>query len=152
MKARARSVQIASATAVIVALFVLFWGSPLVAQQSDNQPTLSPQEKNGQMFFFQRCSLCHLPPLVGPTEGARLPFGPLLYGFLDNARNETRVRQVIRLGGAQMPGFQYALLPGEIEDVVAYLKSSMMKTPPEWFAQARARGPGAGRGGRGPID
>ncbi len=149
MKARAPSAQIAAAPAVIVALFLLCWGGPLVAQQSNKESALSPQEKHGQMLFFQRCSLCHLPPLVGPTDGARLPFGPLLYGYMDNARNETRVRQIIRLGGAQMPGFQYALEPGEIEDVVAYMKSSTMKSPPEWFAQAQARGAGAGRR---PID
>lgn len=149
MKARARLVQIASATAVIVALFLLCPGGPLIAQVSDRDSALSPQEQHGEMLFFQRCSLCHLPPLVGPADGARLPFGPLLYGYMDNARNETRVRQVIRLGGAQMPGFQYALEPAEIEAVVAYLKSSEMRTPPEWFVQAQARGPGMGRR---PID
>lgn len=138
MKVRALS------SAMAAALFAVLWGSLPAAQQS-GAPSLAPQEKNGEMLFFQRCSICHLPPLVGPSDSGRLPFGPLLYGFMDNARNESRVRQVIRLGGAQMPGFQYGLQPTEIEDIVAYMKSAPMKTPPEWFAQAQKRAP-RGRG------
>jgi mono/diheme cytochrome c family protein len=109
-------------------------------------PGLSPQEQNGEMLFFQRCSLCHLPPLAGPGSGARLPFGPLLYGYMDNARNEARVREVILKGGAQMPGFQYGLTPTEVEDIVAYMKTAPMKTPPQWFVEAQKRGAATGRG------
>ncbi len=176
MKARALSAQVASATASLVALYLLVGGRPLVAQQGESsqptpavvsvpkvevtnsnrvagkQPELSPQEKNGEMFFFHRCSICHLPPLVGDLQGARLPFGPLLYGFMDDPQNDTRVRNIIRNGGVQMPGFQYGLKPEEIENIVAYLKSSAMKTPPEWFAKAKSRGMGGGRGGAGPVD
>ena len=151
MKVRAPSVQIASATGVLVAVLLLGEGRPLVGQQSAKEAALTPQEQQGQMYFFQKCSICHLPPLVGSTQAARLPFGPLLYGYMDNARNETRVRQVIRNGGAQMPGFQYDLQAADIEAIVAYMKSSMMKPPPEWFTKAEARGPGTGRGG-GPVD
>lgn len=176
MKVRAPSAQIASATAVIVALYLLVGGSPLVAQQGGGsqpapavvfnpkvevtnqnrapatQPTLSPREKNGEFFFFQTCSICHLPPLVGDLQGARLPFAPLLYGFMDNPQKEIRVRQIIRDGGVQMPGFQYGLQSDEIENIVAYVKSPAMKTPPEWFAKAKARGIGGGRGGGAPIE
>ena len=151
MKVRSPSVQMASAMGILVVL-LLVQGRPLAAQQPSKEPALSAQEKQGEMHFFQRCSICHLPPLVGPGQSARLPFGPLLYGFMDNARNETRVRQVIRNGGAQMPGFQYGLQPAEIEDIVAYLKSSAMKVPPAWFTKAQTVAPGAGRGGAGPVD
>jgi len=136
----------------LLVVLLLLGGPSLAAQQASKEAALSPQEKQGEMHFFQKCSICHLPPLVGPGQSARLPFGPLLYGFMDNARNETRVRQVIRNGGAQMPGFQYGLQPAEIEDVVAYLKSSAMKTPPAWFAKAQTVAPGAGRGGGTPVD
>jgi mono/diheme cytochrome c family protein len=114
--------------------------------QPSKTPALTAQEEHGAMLFFQRCSLCHLPPLAGPGSGARLPFGPLLYGYMDNARNEARVRQVIMNGGAQMPGFQYGLSPTEIEDIVAYMKSAEMKAPPQWFVEAQKRGPATGRG------
>jgi mono/diheme cytochrome c family protein len=109
-------------------------------------PALTAQEEHGAMLFFQRCSLCHLPPLAGPGSGARLPFGPLLYGYMDNARNEARVRTVIMDGGAQMPGFKYGLTPTEIEDIVAYMKTAQMKTPPQWFVEAQKRGAATGRG------
>jgi mono/diheme cytochrome c family protein len=118
--------------------------------QNSGEAKLTPQEKHGEMLFFQRCSLCHLPPLVGPNDGARMPFGPLLYGWMDSARNESRIRQVIQLGGAQMPGFQYGLTAGEIDDIVAFMKSAPMKTAPEWFTQAQKRSP-RGRGER-PVD
>ena len=136
-------------SAVAVVLLTLLLGSPLAAQQPAS-PKLSPQETHGEMLFFQRCSLCHLPPLVGPADSARLPFGPLLYGFMDTPRNADRARQVIMIGGAQMPGFQYGLSASEVDDVVAFLKSPPMKKAPEWFLQAQKRAP-RGRGER-PVD
>ena len=129
---------------VMAVLATLVWGSPLAARRS---ASTSPQETHGEMLFFQRCSLCHLPPLVGPADSARLPFGPLLYGFMNTPRNADRARQVIMTGGAQMPGFQYGLAASEVDDVVAYLKSAPMKAAPEWFLQAQKRAPRAGRGG-----
>jgi mono/diheme cytochrome c family protein len=140
--------------AIVLAWITVFVGSGLSAQQPTRSavvppaktPALSAQEQNGEMLFFQRCSLCHLPPLAGPGSGSRLPFGPLLYGYMDNARNEARVRQVIMNGGAQMPGFQYGLTPTEIEDIVAYMKTAPMKTPPQWFVEAQKRGAATGRG------
>jgi mono/diheme cytochrome c family protein len=134
-----------------VVLATLVWASPLAAQQPAAASKLSPQESHGEMLFFQRCSICHLPPLVGPADTARLPFGPLLYGFMDNARNADRARQVIMIGGAQMPGFQYGLTASEVDDILAYMKSAPMKTPPEWFLQAQKRPP-RGRGGERPVD
>jgi mono/diheme cytochrome c family protein len=138
----------------MLAVLKVFSGGSLSAQETARTavvppmkgPMLSPQEKHGEMLFFQRCALCHLPPLVGATDGARLPFGPLLYGYMDNARNEARVRTVIMEGGAQMPGFKYGLTPSEIEDVVAYMKTAPMKAPPQWFVEAQKRVPTAGRG------
>ena len=84
---------------------------------------LTATEQNGEMLFFQRCSLCHLPPLVGPGQGARLPMGPLVYGFMDTPRNAARVKTVIQNGGAKMPGFKYGLSATEIDNIVAYIKS-----------------------------
>src|SRR3990172_9486275 len=83
MKVRAPSVQIASATGVLVAVLLLGEGRPLVGQQSAKEAALTPQEQQGQMYFFQKCSICHLPPLVGSTQAVRLPFAPLLYAYID---------------------------------------------------------------------
>jgi len=151
MKPQTQAIRIAPVTGVIAALLLILQG-PMIAQEASKKPALSPQEKQGEMRFFQRCSICHLPPLVGPTQGARLPFGPLLYGYTDKASNEVRVRQVIRDGGVQMPGFQYSLTPAEIEAIVAYLKSPVMKAPPDWFSKAQARGIDSGRDRDGAVD
>jgi mono/diheme cytochrome c family protein len=153
------SARCLSAVSILLPLIFVFVSGSLGAQETvrsavvppSKAPALSPQEQNGEMLFFQRCALCHLPPLVGATDGARLPFGPLLYGYMDNARNEARVRQVIMNGGAEMPGFQYGLTPTQIEDIVAYMKTAPMKTPPEWFVAAQKRSATPGRGGN-PVD
>lgn len=152
MKVPAPVVQLASAMVIVAAGAALFQGGGVRAQvQNPAPPTLSAQEQNGEMLFFQRCSLCHLPPLVGPGQAARLPFGPLLYGFMDNPRNAARVHAVIRTGGPQMPGFQYGLSASEIEDVVAFMKTPGMKAAPQWYLEARKSGRGAGDQGN-PVD
>ena len=150
MTTRATRVSIASATAVCV-VALLVGGRSLIAQQPDGETALSPQEKHGEMLFFQRCSLCHLPPLVAPTQPARLPVGPLLYGYLDTPQNETRVRPIIENGGVLMPGFRYSLTPDDIDAVVAYMRTPEMATPPEWFVEAQARGRTRDGGGD-PVD
>jgi mono/diheme cytochrome c family protein len=147
-------IQVGLAVVGFAAWLMVLSSGAVRAQQNApaaSGPALSAQEKHGEMLFFQRCSLCHLPPLVGPAGGARLPFGPLLYGYMDNARNAARAAQVIRDGGPQMPGFQYGLSASEVDDIVAYLKSAPMKTAPQWFAEAQKRGADQGRGG-GPVD
>ena len=155
MTARApSSTQCVAAAAFMLALLTVFSGGSLNAQEQARSavvapakgPVLSPQEKHGEMLFFQRCALCHLPPLVGASDGARLPFGPLLYGYMDNARNEARVRTVIMEGGAQMPGFKYGLTASQIDDIVSYMRTAPMKAPPQWYVDAQKRAPTTGRG------
>jgi mono/diheme cytochrome c family protein len=94
--------------------------------RAQDSSALSPTELRGKKVFLQRCSICHLPPLYEPPEVK--PYGPVLTGYLRNSQMEARARKDINEGTPRMPGFQYGLQPGEIDDVIAYLKT--MKAAP----------------------
>jgi len=99
----------------------------LNAQDKPAQPRstaeLSDQERRGEGFFLQRCSLCHLPRKL--KFGSPPVIGPSLAGlFKDAAPDQMKVlRGFILKGGPNMPGFQYGLEPREIDDLIAYLKT-----------------------------
>ena len=94
---------------------------PAVSRSTTVQ--LSDQERRGEGFFLQRCSLCHLPRKL--KFGSPPVIGPSLAGlFKDAAPDQMKVlRGFILKGGPNMPGFQYGLAPREIDDLIAYLKT-----------------------------
>ena len=91
------------------------------AASSSRSARLTEQEMNGKGLFLQRCSLCHARKLVKPYE----PIGPVLDELFKgtNPRDETIVREFVLKGTPRMPGFQYALEPKQIEEIIAYLKT-----------------------------
>ena len=100
----------------------------LIAQDKPAQPRsttvqLSDQERRGEGFFLQRCSLCHLPRKL--KFGSPPVIGPSLAGLFKDATPEQMkvLRGFILKGGPNMPGFQYGLEPREIDDLIAYLKT-----------------------------
>lgn len=100
----------------------------LNAQDKPAQPRsaaaqLSEQERRGEGFFLQRCSLCHLPRKL--KFGSPPVIGPSLAGLFRDATPEQMkvLRGFILKGGPNMPGFQYGLEPREIDDLIAYLKT-----------------------------
>ena len=48
----------------ILALGLLAGPRSLLSQQAAQTPALSERELAGKKLFLQRCSLCHLPPLM----------------------------------------------------------------------------------------
>jgi|ERR1700733_15392876 mono/diheme cytochrome c family protein len=84
---------------------------------------LSEQERRGQGFFLQRCSLCHLPRKL--KFGSPPVIGPNLSGqFKDATPDQLKVLQgFILKGGPDMPGFQFGLDPKDMDDLIAYLKT-----------------------------
>ncbi len=86
------------------------------------RPALSDAELTGRRLFTQRCAICHDP--VGQPLN-RTP-GPWLDQRTVDAGAEAGARQMIETGSRRMPGFQYALRPSQIDDIVAFLK---MVTP-----------------------
>lgn len=79
--------------------------------------------RRGEALFYQRCSLCHLPRIRKPqtTPGP----APSLTGILKNADKdqEIAVRNQIMKGTERMPGWQYGLKPGQMDDLITYLKT-----------------------------
>ena len=80
------------------------------------------QQHRGEALFLKNCALCH----IHTAQKARLKIQAateLVGLFKRPAITDDRVRQVLH-GGVPglMPAFQYALSPGELEDLLAYLK------------------------------
>ena len=81
----------------------------------------------GKKLFLQRCSICHMPQRPAPEE----TLGPHLEGLFesgDQAATEALVRQMILTGipgrpGVGMPSFKYGLDSGQIDNIVAFLKT-----------------------------
>ena len=95
--------------------------APVSAKSSEKK--LNEQETCGEGFFLQRCSICHLPRNL--KFGSPETVGPALRGqFKSASPDQLKVlRGYILKGGPGMPGFQYGLEPGEVDDLIAFLKT-----------------------------
>ena len=82
-------------------------------------PALSDSELAGRRVFVQRCAICHDP--VGQPRG-RTP-GPWLDRETIQTSGEARVREMIGTGSRRMPGFQHALRPERIDQIVQYMQT-----------------------------
>ena len=86
---------------------------------SENAP-LSEEVRKGRNVWLQRCAYCH--DGVGtPTYNT---FGPYLDAELVQSRGDAAVRAKILNGSARMPGFQYALRASQVDQVMAFLKTT----------------------------
>jgi len=88
-------------------------------------PQLSAQEKRGEHWFLQRCSICHLAAYTKSDPAGEPNKGPSLEGLLKGASPEKdqAVRELIGKGTLNMPGFQYALEPKDLDELIAYMKT-----------------------------
>jgi mono/diheme cytochrome c family protein len=79
--------------------------------------------RRGESTFYQRCSFCHLPRIrkAATTPGP----APSLSGLLKGAtpEREALAREYILKGSDRMPGWQYALKPAQIDELIAYMKT-----------------------------
>lgn len=92
------------------------------AQDSSSAATAAAKESAGKKMFYQRCSVCHLPPLRGRTAGVK-SYAPSLKGVVSD-ETEQHARDIIQKGSSDiMPGFQYGLRPEDIDNIVAFLKT-----------------------------
>jgi mono/diheme cytochrome c family protein len=81
--------------------------------------TLTEAQLNGRRIVAQRCANCH-------AGNPRQP-GPPLGKQVVETRGEAFIRDKVNKGSTLMPGFQYALQPVQIDDIIAFLKTY---TPP----------------------
>jgi mono/diheme cytochrome c family protein len=80
---------------------------------------LTEAQLNGRRIVAQRCANCH-------AGNPRQP-GPLLGKAIVESRGEAFIRDKVSKGSTLMPGFQYTLNAGQVDDIIAFLKTY---TPP----------------------
>jgi len=71
----------------------------------------------GMRLFNQSCRVCHTKPQLTSPQ-----YAPVLSMDTLGGRAEV-MREVISNGTPRMPGFKYHFKPGEIDAIVAYIKT-----------------------------
>jgi mono/diheme cytochrome c family protein len=88
-------------------------------QQLLAKPQLSEEAIRGRAIWVQRCAYCH--------DGVGTPtyktLGPWLDAETVKGDGEKVARQHIATGSDRMPGFRYTLLPEQVDELIALLKS-----------------------------
>jgi mono/diheme cytochrome c family protein len=93
-----------------------------VPRKSDAELGLDPVQARGRHVFDARCAECHEaysssgrrgPSLKAMFKKPYLPSG--------TPANDDRVREVIILGRAKMPGYSRVLSPDQVDDLIRYL-------------------------------
>jgi mono/diheme cytochrome c family protein len=101
--------------AAILLLLLTTWTQDAFAQQADD--TLNDTQKLGRQVFAQSCGVCHLPPAINART-----YGPGLSKDTAGGSDEV-IRGVISEGTPRMPAFKHYLHRGEIDAIIAYLKT-----------------------------
>ena len=101
--------------AAILLLLLTAWTQDAFAQQADD--TLNDTQKLGRQVFAQSCGVCHLPPAINART-----YGPGLSKDTAGGSDEV-IRGVISEGTPRMPAFKHYLQRGEIDAIIAYLKT-----------------------------
>ncbi len=79
------------------------------------------EQKRGDAIFHKNCHLCHI--ATGQKRSLKINADELVGLFRRPNINEQAVRQLIQTGiPKRMPSFQYNFTPGEVDDLIAYLK------------------------------
>jgi mono/diheme cytochrome c family protein len=101
--------------AAILLLLLTAWTPNAFAQQADD--ALNDTQKLGRQVFAQSCGVCHLPPAINART-----YGPGLTKDTAGGSDEV-IRGVISEGTPRMPAFKHYLQRGEIDAIIAYLKT-----------------------------
>ena len=101
--------------AAILLLLLTAWTQDAFAQQAEDP--LNDTQKLGRQVFAQSCGVCHLPPAINART-----FGPGLSKDTAGGSDEV-IRGVISEGTPRMPAFKHYLQRGEIDAIIAYLKT-----------------------------
>lgn len=101
---------------------LLLAGCQVERRKSDAELGLTPVQASGRRLYDQRCGGCHEP------YSSRDLRGPSLQGLFRKKEmpsgtpaNDERVREVIEMGRAKMPGFGRVLTPQQVDELMAYL-------------------------------
>jgi len=93
------------------------------AQPASNPVMDKDAVARGEIWFYQRCALCHMERIV--KDELYKPLAPSLKGLLKDASpgKAAVVLAVIKVGTLRMPGFQYGLDAKEFDELIAFLKT-----------------------------
>ncbi len=99
---------------------------PLIANREQAEQGLEENkpETRGEALYVWKCATCHDPlgqrPIVDRAEGW---VGPWISAETVSDLGEDATRDVILVGTARMPGWQYTLSEEEVDQIIAYLKT-----------------------------
>ena len=92
-------------------------GGNVSAAHTSAPPAGNRSQKLGRQVFAQSCGVCHLPPAINART-----YGPGLSKDTAGGSDEV-IRGVISEGTPRMPAFKHYLQRGEIDAIIAYLKT-----------------------------
>src|SRR2546421_12019919 len=104
-------------SALFALIVVAIWPHGAFAQQSGASPPLDDKQLLGMRLFNQSCRVCHTKPQLMSSL-----YGPSLSRQSLGGQEEV-MREVISNGTPRMPGFKHHFERGEIDAIVAYLKT-----------------------------
>jgi cytochrome c len=120
----------AAATLLAAALIAIFFPAALSAQtlRKDSKPAIGASEAQqavaGKELFNQHCASCHF------AETAAQKIGPGLKGlytrltFSDRKKvTDAGLAKWIEAGGKNMPAFADTIKPGQIHQLISYIKT-----------------------------
>ena len=93
------------------------WPQAGIAQQAGSSDNLTDIQKHGRQLVAQSCGVCHLPPAINART-----YGPPLSKETAGGSDEI-IRGVISEGTPRMPAFKHYLDRGEIDAIIAYMKT-----------------------------
>jgi mono/diheme cytochrome c family protein len=99
----------------LLACLVALWPSGASAQQAGD--SLNDTQRHGRQLLAQSCGVCHLPPALNART-----YGPPLNKGAANG-DDGIMREYILNGTPRMPAFKHYLDRGEIDAIIAYLKT-----------------------------
>jgi mono/diheme cytochrome c family protein len=102
-------------------------------------PALSAEAYRGRAVWLQRCAYCH----DGVGQPSYNTMGPWIGAETLLALGDAAFRAIVSVGTERMPGFQYALQPQQIDDLITFLTtvSSDQKPTPAQLAGRAGGGP-----------
>jgi mono/diheme cytochrome c family protein len=87
------------------------------SRSAASQPALNETQLLGMRLFNHSCRVCHTKPQMTSPQ-----YAPVL-SRVSLGGNDGALHAFIAKGSAKMPGFRYHFNPGEIDALVAYIKT-----------------------------
>jgi mono/diheme cytochrome c family protein len=116
-----------SLAAVLIAIFFPV-AAPAQALRKDSKPAISASEAQqavaGKDLFNQHCASCHFTETTAQKIGPGLKDLYRRLTFSDGKKvTDASLTTWIEVGGKNMPGFKDDITPGQIRELISYIKT-----------------------------